>query len=184
VHDDLRAPHSHGPVPADFMIRGTHSICVSVRDIELMDEFMLEGWGGRRVAEDGAHVRYALGAGASGCLVDFVVEPQRAQGSWGLGEGSIHHMAFQVSTHAEQDAIKARLESMGLTDTSEVKDRGYFDSIYVRTPGGALFEATVSHNPSFTCDEPADRLGHEVIIAPQFHASRAELVAQLGVLRD
>ncbi len=184
VHDDLRAPHSHGPVPADFMIRGTHSICVSVRDIELMDEFMLEGWGGRRVAEDGAHVRYALGAGASGCLVDFVVEPQRAQGSWGLGEGAIHHMAFQVGTHAEQDAIKARLESMGLTDTSDVKDRGYFDSIYVRTPGGALFEATVSHNPSFTCDEPADRLGHEVIIAPQFHASRAELVAQLGVLRD
>ena len=184
VHDDLRAPHSHGPVPADFMIRGTHSMCVSVRDIELMDEFMQDGWGGRRVAEDGAHVRYALGEGASGCLVDFVVEPQRAQGSWGLGEGAIHHMAFQVGTHAEQDAIKARLESMGLTDTSDGKDRGYFDSIYVRTPGGALFEATVSHNPSFTCDEPADRLGHEVIIAPQFHASRAELVAQLGVLRD
>ena len=73
---------------------------------------------------------------------------------------------------------------MGLTGPSGVKGRGVCDSIYVRTPGGALVEATVSHDPSVTCDEPADRLGHEVIIAPQFHASRAELVAQLGVLRD
>ena len=171
-------------VPAELMIRGTHSICVSVRDLELMDEFMLEGWGGHRVAEDGNLVRYALGAGASGALVDFLVEPAKAQGSWNLGEGYVHHMAFQVGTHAQQNAIKARLESMGLTDTSDVKDRGYFDSIYVRTPGGALFEATVSHDPSFTCDEPAAQLGRQVIISPQFKDSREALIAQLGVLQD
>ena len=184
VADDGRMPHSQGPVPAELMIRGTHSICVSVRDLELMDEFMLEGWGGHRVAEDGNLVRYALGAGASGALVDFLVEPAKAQGSWNLGEGYVHHMAFQVGTHAQQNAIKARLESMGLTDTSDVKDRGYFDSIYVRTPGGALFEATVSHDPSFTCDEPAAQLGRQVIISPQFKDSREALIAQLGVLQD
>jgi len=184
VSDDTRAPHSQGPVPAEMMIRGTHSICVSVRDLELMDEFMHVGWGGRRVAEDGALVRYALGAGHSGALVDFLVEPDKAQGSWNLGEGYVHHMAFQVGTHAEQNAIKARLESMGLTDTSDVKDRGYFDSIYVRTPGGALFEATVSHDPSFTCDESAEQLGRQVIVSPQFRDSREALVAQLGVLQD
>ncbi|MBM4226381.1 MAG: hypothetical protein FJ164_01335 [Gammaproteobacteria bacterium] len=93
-------------------------------------------------------------------------------------------MAFQVDTQAQQGAIKAALEGMGYTDTSDVKDRGYFDSIYVRTPGGALFEATVSHEDGFLCDEPADRLGQEVMVSPQFQESRAALVAQLGVLRD
>ncbi len=184
VSDDTRAPHSTGPVPADLMIRGTHSILVSVRDLELMDEFMHDGWGGRRVAEDGAYVRYALGEGKSGSFVDFIVEPSRAQGSWNLGEGYIHHMAFQVDTHQQQNAIKGRLEALGLTDTSDVKDRGYFDSIYVRTPGGALFEATVSHQPSFTCDEAPENLGHEVMVSPQFSDSREALVAQLGALQD
>lgn len=184
VADDTRTPHTKGPVPAELMLRGTHSISVSVRDMELMDEFMQLGWGGRHVATDGAHTRYAIGRGDSGALVDFVTEPTRKQGSWTLGGGAIHHMAFQVATHAEQNALKAALEGLGFTDTSDVKDRGYFDSIYVRTPGGALFEATVSHQPSFTCDEAPERLGTDVMVSPQFQSSRDELVAQLGALRD
>ncbi|MSR14297.1 MAG: glyoxalase [Gammaproteobacteria bacterium] len=184
VADDTRAPHSTGPVPADLMLRGTHAICSSIRDLEAMDEFMQRGWGGTRVADDRNYVRYQLGAGGSGSYVDFVIEPSRKPGSWTLGEGAVHHMAFQVETHAEQNAIKAFLEGMGYTDTSDVKDRGYFDSIYVRTPGGSLFEATVSHKPSFTCDETAERLGQEVMVSPQFKDSREALVAQLGVLRD
>jgi len=48
---------------------------------------------------------------------------------------------------------------MGFTDTSERKDRGYFDSIYVRTPAGALFEVTVSKPGGMTVDERIDQLG-------------------------
>ncbi len=184
VAQDARTPHTKGPVPAELMLRGTHSIAVSVRDSELMDEFMQLGWGGRHAVADGAHSRYAIGSGASGALVDFIAEPERKQGSWTLASGAIHHMAFQVATHEEQNALKLGLEALGYTDTSDVKDRGYFDSIYVRTPGGALFEATVSHQPSFTCDEPLERLGTDVMVSPQFRSSRDELVAQLGVLRD
>jgi len=184
VADDARTPHTRGPVPAEMMLRGTHSISVSVRDLESMNEFIQLGWGGRRLASDGAHSRFAVGAGVSGALVDFVEEPNRKQGSWTLAGGAIHHMAFQVATHEEQNALKLGLEGLGYTDTSDVKDRGYFDSIYVRTPGGALFEATVSHQPSFTCDEPLERLGTEVMVSPQFQNTREELVAQLGKLRD
>ena len=59
-------------------------------------------------------------------------------------------MAYNVPTRKQQDAIKFFTEGLGYTDFSDVKDRGYFDSIYVRTPSGALFEACCSHNPSFT----------------------------------
>ena len=182
ISDDVREPHSAGPVPAEAAIRGTHAIAVSVRDLENSEMFMQLGWGGDKVAEDGDHIRYTVGRGGSGAIVDFVLEPNRKPGSWTFGEGYIHHMAFQVGDHDQQMAVKLYLEGLGFTDVSDVKDRGYFDSVYVRTPGGALFEATVSHDPAFACDEPADRLGCDIMIAPQLEQNREEILAELETI--
>lgn len=184
VDDDPRSPHTKGPVPAEMMIRGTHTIGVSMRDSEYMEEFMEVGWGGTRVADDRNLIRYTVGKGGSGATVDFVVEPERKAGTWTVGEGAIHHMAFEVASHEHQNELKLFLEGIGYTDVSDVKDRGYFDSIYIRTPSGAMFEATVSHHPGFTCDEPLENLGLNVMVSPQFEQDKDELVAQLGYLKD
>jgi glyoxalase family protein len=184
IADDAREPFHHGPVPAEVAIRGTHAITVSVRDLENSDQFMQAGWGGSRSAEEGDRVRFELGKGGTGAVVDFAIEPGREPGSWTFGEGFVHHMAFQVGNFDEQNSVKAYLEGLGFTDVSDVKDRGYFYSIYVRTPGGALFEATVSNPKGFAVDEPADQLGHEVMLSPQFESQRAEILSQLETLRD
>jgi len=184
VADDPRTPHTKGPVPAELMIRGTHSIAVSMRDAEMMEEFMQVGWGGTRVASDRHYIRYQLGHGGSGTYIDFEVDAARKPGSWIVGEGTVHHMAFQIGNHAEQNQLKAYLEGIGYTDVSDVKDRGYFDSIYVRTPSGAMFEATVTHSDGFMCDEPRERLGLEVMVSPNLAMSKGELLAQLGYLKD
>lgn len=184
VDDDPRTPHTQGPVPAELMIRGTHSISVSTRDMEMMDEFLQLGWGGTRVNDDRNNVRYQLGHGGTGALIDFRVEPDRKPGSWTVGEGTVHHMAFQIATHEQQDQLKFHLEGLGYTDVSDVKDRGYFDSIYVRTPSGAMFEATVSHAKGFTEDEAIDNLGAKVMLAPQLKVSEEEMLSQLGYLND
>lgn len=184
VDDDPRTPHTKGPVPAELMIRGTHSIGVSTREMEMMEEFMQLGWGGTRVSDDRNYVRYQLGEGGTGSYIDFEIEPERKPGSWIVGEGTIHHMAFQIGNHEQQNQLKFHLEGLGYTDTSDVKDRGYFDSIYVRTPSGAMFEATVSHHDGFTCDEPADRIGFEVMVSPQLKVTKEELMAELGYLKD
>ncbi len=184
IDEDDRKPHTGGPVAPELMIRGTYSIGVSMRDAEFMEEFMQVGWGGTRVADDGKLIRYEVGEGGAGAIIDFEVEPDRKPGTWIVGEGAIHHMAFQVDNHEQQNELKFHLEGLGYTDVSDVKDRGYFDSIYVRTPSGAMFEATVSHDDGFTCDEPADKLGLEVMIAPQLKVSKEELMAQLGYLKD
>ena len=76
------------------------------------------------------------------------------------------------------------LEAIGYTDVSDVKDRGYFDSIYIRTPSGAMFEATVSHNPGFTCDEPVENLGMDVMVSPNIEQNKQELMSQIGFLKD
>ena len=183
IADDSRKPYSNGEVPSELAIRGTHGIVVSVREHEASNEFMTEAWSGRRIAEDGRFVRYVFGDGASGQIVDFMLEPELPQASWTYGEGVVHHCAFQVDDYAAQDAVKFRLEGLGFTDTSERKDRGYFDSIYVRTPAGALFEATVSKPGGMTVDERYEQLGSSFQIPPPFAHRTQELLAYLEPLR-
>tara|TARA_Y100001934_G_C11918741_1_gene570203 strand:- start:23 stop:412 length:390 start_codon:yes stop_codon:yes gene_type:complete len=129
-------------------------------------------------------VRYELGEGGSGALIDFDIEPDRKPGSWTVGEGTIHHMALQIGNHEQQDQLKFHLEGMGYTDVSDVKDRDYFDSIYVRTPSGAQYEATVSHDDGFCADGAPEEIGTKVRLAPQLKVSKEEMMAELGYLKD
>ncbi|MFM0653520.1 VOC family protein [Paraburkholderia sediminicola] len=183
IADDARKPYSNGEVPAELAIRGLHTIGVNVRETETSQEFMENGWSAREAARDGKYSRYAFGDGGSGKFVDYVVEPDLPQASWTYGAGIVHHCAFQVADRTVQDKVKANLEGLGFTDTSERKDRGYFESIYVRTPSGAMFEATVSKPEGFMIDEPYEELGTKVQIAPQFESQRATIMESLETLK-
>lgn len=182
IADDDRKPHSSGPVPAENMIRGTHSAGVSTWSMDMMEEFMEVAWGCRKVATDGNRERYEMGAGGTGTYTDFIVEPHLKQGSWYVGQGAIHHMAYHCPDHDRQNQIKFFVEGLGYTDFSDVKDRGYFDSIYVRTPSGALLEATVSHEDGFLCNEPYQSMGTKVMMSPQIEANKEEVMKIIGTV--
>ena len=79
-----------------------------------------------------------------GRSLELVEEPDLPQGTWRFGEGTIHHHAFDVGTSENQLRVKDYIVGLGYTDVSDVKDRGYFFSVYLRTPGGALFELAYS----------------------------------------
>lgn len=180
VEGDPRTPHTQGPVPAEVGVRGTHGIAVSVRDLECSEEFMQDGWTGKQEATDGRYTRYRVGEGGPATVVDFRHDADLPQGSWAYGEGVVHHCAFQVRDMDVQSEVKFRLEGLGYTDVSESKDRGYFDSVYVRMPGGALFEATVSKETGFLIDEKYEDLGTSIQIPPVFMDKKDELLAHLG----
>ncbi len=182
VEDDSRKPFASGPVPADHGIRGTHGITVSVRDIPNSEEFLNDGWTGKKGHADGRHTRYEVGAGGTGTIVDLRHDPDVPQGSWAYGEGVVHHCAFQVGDLDVQKNVKFHLEGLGYTDVSERKDRGYFESVYVRTPGGALFEATVSKPEGFLIDETNEMLGKTLQIPPVFIHRKDEIMKHLGPL--
>ena len=76
-----------------------------------------------------------------------------------------------------QGEVKALHRGARLHRRVRRKDRGYFDSVYVRTPGGALFEAT-SKPEGFLIDEAADELGTHMCIPPHWEDRRGE-IAQL-----
>jgi catechol 2,3-dioxygenase-like lactoylglutathione lyase family enzyme len=175
---DTRQPFTGGGIPAAYALRGFYNWTVLAREREEMDLFMREAWNYRPVGSDGAYTRYVVGDGEAAEVIDLRLDADARSGSWFFGEGMIHHGAFKVPSLEVQDQIKAEVEGMGLTDFSDRKHRGYFQSIYVRTPSGALFEAT--HSLGFDVDEPADRLGREFIVSPQFAEQKEALLAQLA----
>lgn len=180
--DDSRSPYSNGVAPTQYGIRGIHGITVSVRDIENCSEFMHYGWSGRLAKTDGNYHRYEVGNGGSGTIIDFLHEPNLAQGSWGYGEGCIQHCAFEVINLNVQTSIKTHLEGLGYTDVSERKDCGYFDSIYVRTPSGALFAATVNKPGGFMIDEVIEELGQTIRVPHNLQARAQEIKESLEPL--
>jgi glyoxalase family protein len=55
-----------------------------------------------------------------------------------------------------------------------VIDRFWFQSVYFREPGGALFEVATD-GPGFAVDEPTESLGERLILPPWLEPRRAEI---------
>lgn len=176
--NDDRKPFKSADVPAQYAIRGFHSWTVLARETEDMDFFLKEAWNYKPIGTDGAFSRYVVDKGAAAHIVDIHHDPDAKTGSWFYGEGMVHHGAFAVPNLDVQQQVKNEIEGLGLTDFSDRKHRGYFQSIYVRTPSGALFEA--AHSLGFDVDEPADQLGKEFIVSPQFEQQKDALLRQLN----
>ena len=173
---DDREPWDGGEVPLEHAIRGAHGTTTSVREPGPMDDFLRRGMGAEHVASEGPHHQYRIGVdGGGGRLIELVEEPELEQGTWSFGEGTIHHHAFDTRTLEDQAAVKDWLVGLGYTDVSDVKDRGYFHSVYMRTPGGSLFEFAASTSQGFTIDEAEDELGTHMCIPPHWEHRRSEI---------
>ena len=141
-----------------------------------MDDFLRRGFGAEHVASEGAHHQYRIGTEeGGGRQIELVEEPDLPQGTWSFGEGTIHHHAFDVDTPEAQAAVKDWIVGLGYTDVSDVKDRGYFHSVYLRTPGGALFELASNTEQGFFIDEPEEELGTHMCIPPHWEDRRSEI---------
>jgi catechol 2,3-dioxygenase-like lactoylglutathione lyase family enzyme len=172
-HTDRRVPWKSPYVPEKFAVRGFHNWTVTVRETEDMDTFMQKAWYFQPTQRDGVYTRYEVDGGGPGKRIDMLSAPDLRQGTWTLSEGIVHHGAFDVPDYDAQFRVKCDTEGLGFTDFSDRKNRGYFESVYVRTPGGAMFEATKSLG--FLMDEREEQLGTDLKISPQFNISHDEL---------
>jgi glyoxalase family protein len=166
------------PVGADARLRGFESVTLRVANaastLPLLERV---GFAVRDERAEGSarRLRLATGSGALGDALDLVEEgrarPRRD------GRGSVHHVAFRLPGDAEQEALRDDLLGLGL-NVSEVRERTYFRSIYVREPGGVLLEFATD-GPGMDVDEPRDALGAALRLPPWLEAHRAEIEARL-----
>ncbi len=179
---DTRRAWTTTQVSADVAARGFFGAVLSVRDIETQEQFFTEALRFTKVGVDGAYHRFIVGDGRPGQIIDLLHEPERAAGSWGFGSGTAHHIAFEMESDEALVEQKALYEELGYTDASEIKDRFYFHSMYVRSPGGILVECTSNVPGGFYQDEPPDELGSRLHLPPWYEEQRTEILAMLEPL--
>ena len=178
--DDGREPWDGSSVPAEHAIRGFDGVTLLHADVVATERLLVDALGFRQVAADGQRLRYESGAGGSGTFVDLLHEPTAVSGR--VAGGSVHHVAFRVADDDAQAAWQNRLFGAG-HPTTEVKDRMYFHSIYLREPGGVLFELATD-NPGFATDETVEELGSGLRLPPWLENNRDRIEQKLPSLGD
>lgn len=171
-------PWADSPVDAQRQIRGLHAVRLAQRDLAPTARFLTEGLGFTAGGEEGGWHRFTVRGGGSGRSLDIQVLPGAAPGGWGVG--SVHHIAWRVPDGEAQRDIHAAVARAGGRPT-DVIDRFWFQSVYFREPGGALFEVATD-GPGFAVDEPADALGERLILPPWLEPRRAEIERALPKL--
>ncbi|HSF63140.1 MAG TPA: ring-cleaving dioxygenase [Paracoccaceae bacterium] len=160
-----------------------HSVTLWERDPEPTIRLLSDVFGYQVMGEEtqGATHRTRLAApgGAEARLIDVIrvegAQPGRP------GAGTIHHVAFRARTQDEQHLWQERMAAFG-RPTTPVIDRQYFNAIYVREPGGVLFEIATDP-PGFAVDEPVETLGQALKLPPQYEAQRAKIERLLPPLK-
>lgn len=120
---------------------------------------------------------------ASGDCIDV----RDATGFWSSapGTGTIDHIAFRAPAVSAVTSTYEHLLANG-ADATAMHDRKYFHSIYVREPGGTLFEMATD-GPGMLIDETIDTLGSALFIPPHF-AEEAEnlkvMLPQFGLPKE
>src|SRR5688572_19786136 len=177
--DDPRRPWTTREIAADVGTRGFFAAVLSVRDVCEQEVFLTDALGLRKVGADGRYHRFEIPGARAARFIDLLHEPDRGPGSWGFGAGTVHHLALDLETDEALLQQKAVYEELGFTDASELKDRYYFHSMYVRSPGGILIECTSNVADGFYLDESFEELGTKLHLPPWYEEQREAIVAML-----
>lgn len=179
---DSRAPITNAAqgIGADHGIKGIYGAAVAVTDRTAMDDFLTIALPLTKEADTDEGLVYRV-PDASGVVqrVEILLDRDSPQGTWTLAGGTIHHLALNTGDEANQMALRAHIEGLGFTDISEQKDRNYFKSCYVRSPGGALFEIAWTTPEGWAKDEAPGQIGKTLVFPPWFKDREAELRAGL-----
>ncbi|UFH55261.1 ring-cleaving dioxygenase [Spirosoma sp. KNUC1025] len=173
--DDQRPGWDNGKIPADFAVRGFHTVTLNEvnpdKTVKLLTGIMQH----TLVGEEEGRFRFKAGIGGPGNYIDVLHSPKDVHAL--QGAGSVHHVAFSTDTDETQLIIQQQLAESGYNVTP-VQDRNYFHSIYFREPGGILFEVA-TNPPGFAIDEPVSELGTALKLPQQYEPRRAKIEAEL-----
>lgn len=155
-------------VPREAAIRGLHGVTLWPTN-PYATAATLETLGFEGRGQEGDRIRYRA-PGASGGVVDLLDRG----GEFGReGPGTVHHVALGVGSEEQLFEWHDLFRERGY-DVSRVRDRHYFRSLYVRGPGGILFELAT---------EPEDLVGpspgERLELPPWFEEDRELIESQL-----
>ncbi|MET4291178.1 phospholipase/carboxylesterase [Bradyrhizobium sp. LB5.2] len=159
--------HTHGIEP-EHAIRRIRGATIYSAVAEQTSVFLQNYFGYRPLKQAGAVQRLVSESGD-------VVDVREASGFWpgAPGAGVVDHIAFRTPDLESLVEAERKLASLNSSLTN-VHDRKYFVSLYVREPGEALFELATD-GPGMTVDESIETLG-SVLFVPPSNVDQADAI--------
>ena len=140
--------------PRRLRIAGLHHITLLCESLERSSAFYRNLLGMRMVRQtvndddhEARHLIFGDEGGNPGTLVTCLEYPQLEKGT--VGTGSTHHFALAVESEEELRAWKDYLSAQGASCT-DVLERDFSKSIYLRDPDGHLIELATSGGAALT----------------------------------
>ncbi len=168
-------PWVDGPVPTQHAIRGIHGVTLLSTNIYVTAS-VLETFGFELIDQDGDRVRYRS-PGERATVIDLL---DRDAAFGREGAGSFHHVALRVPERDQLYEWHDLFRERGY-DVSRVKDRHFFHSVYVREPGGILFELATD-GPGMAASTEADTPGQRLYLPSWLEEDRRMIEEQLPPL--
>jgi glyoxalase family protein len=147
-------------------IAGLHHVTLLCKDVERSLGFYRNLLGMRLVKQTtneddraARHLFFGDEEGRPGTLITCLEYPDLDEGT--VGRGSTHHLALAVETDEELAGWRDYLTAQGIPVT-DVMDRTYFKSLYLRDPDGHIIELATK-GPGLTADEPLEDLGRRPV---------------------
>jgi glyoxalase family protein len=178
---DEPEPWDRSPVPPEHQIRGLGPIMMSVPELGpsasfLTQVFLMEEDRAYTVPGDPDVQVHVFRMGGTGPHAELHVAVEPHLPPHRLGAGGVHHVAFRTPDD-EYDDWAERLNRLRVPNSGKV-DRYYFRSLYIREPGGVLYEIATD-GPGFAVDEDEETLGESVALPPFLEHRRDEIEANL-----
>lgn len=159
-------------IPPEHAISRLRGVTLLSETPEQTAAFITAHFGFRMLTRSGASQRLVADSGDS-------VDVRDASGFWpgAPGTGIADHVAFRAPDDAAVKAVERDLARLNSSLTN-LHDRHYFTSLYVREPGGVLIELA-SDGPGFTLDEPEETLGQQLFVPPDAALDAQDIIATL-----
>lgn len=165
-------PWATKDIPAAEAIQRIRGATIFSDQPQATADFVTRHFGFRAVAES-AGIRRLAGDSAD------VLDIRDAGGFWtsAPGTGTIDHVALRAPDRATVERVNASLQADQAGETN-MHDRTYFYSLYVREPGGSLLEFATDE-PGMLVDETPEALGKTLFVPKHFHADPTDVHARL-----
>ena len=148
-----------GEIPEEHRIRRIRGVTLLSDVQEESADFLSRYFGFAKGAVEGPIQRMVADSGD-------VIDIRDAAGFWpgAPGTGTADHVAVRAVDAAQVAGVEAELRKRNSSLTN-LHDRNYFTSLYVRDPGNVLIEMA-SDGPGFTLDETLEKLGTTLFMPP------------------
>jgi glyoxalase family protein len=126
------------------------------------------------------HLYVGSGEGDPGTIITYFAYAHGEFRPFRMGTGVTHHFALSVRDEEALHQWKRHLAEHEI-DSSDIRDRKYFKSIYLHDPDGQIIELATT-GPGFLIDEDESGLGTRLQLPESLETRRSEIESSLSPL--